>query len=242
MAATAAPPRRFAGRRLRYTVGVGPGRLIVALAACALAVPGGALADKEKVQLVAADQAIAKKSVVRLADLGDPTGWSGGATKPSPPSSLTCGSYTAKQSDLVLTGSAAAKWKHAGLEFDSEAQVLRTAAMVRLDWQRTVTHAGIPACLRERLASSLPKDQKLVSFDRLAFPKVASFTAAFRGVIDVTEPTGTVRVFVDIVAFGGGRVELTLITTAAYAARAPVVSAEGRLAQVLIARATPGSA
>jgi len=210
---------------------------LAALACCA-----AAAADREKVHIVAADQALAKNALVRLADLGDPTGWSGGATKPAPPSSFTCGSYTAKQSDLVLTGNAAAKWLHSGLEIDSEAQVLRTQGMVALDWQRTVTHTGITDCLRQKFASGLPKGQKLVSFAEVTFPKVAQRSAAYRGLIDVKAGSTTVRVLVDVVVVGAGRVELTLITTAPYAARTIVQNAEMHLAQVLAARAQPGSA
>jgi len=225
---------------------VSPGRLAPVSVALALvasfALCAGAFADKEKVQLVPADQSLASKSLVRLGDLGTPTGWSGGPTKPSPPSSFTCGSYTAKQSDLVLTGNAAAKWRHSGLEIDSESQVLRTANMVNLDWQRTVTHAGVTDCLRQKFATGLPSGQKLVSFGPIAFPKVAKLTAAFRGLIDVGSGKSAVRVLVDVVVFGAGRVELTLITTAPYSARAPVESAELRLAQLMVARAQPGAA
>ena len=162
--------------------------------------------------------------------------------KPAPPSSFTCGSYTAKQSDLVLTGNAAAKWSHSGLEIDSESQVLRSANMVVLDWQRTVTHAGVTACLRQKFASGLPKGQKLVSFGPVTFPKVAKLTAAYRGLVDVGSGKSAVRVLVDVVVFGAGRVELTLITTAPYSARQPVQNAEARLAQVMVARALPGAA
>jgi hypothetical protein len=213
--------------------------LLAALLCCA---PAGAGKEKEKVHIVASDQTLAKNALVRLADLGDPTGWSGGTTKPTPPSSFTCGSYTAKQSDLVLTGNAAAKWLHSGLEIDSEAQVLRTAGMVALDWQRTVTHTGITDCLRKKFASGLPNGQKLVSFAQVTFPKVAQRSAAYRGLIDVDTGAASVRVLVDVVVVGAGRVELTLITTAPYAARSVVQNAETHLAQVLAARAQPGSA
>src|SRR6185437_11670749 len=87
-----------------------------AAVAAALAFCAGALADKEKVQIVPADQALAKNALVHIGDLGSPVGWSGGQTKPTPPTSFTCGGYTAKQSDLVLTGNAAARWLHSGLE------------------------------------------------------------------------------------------------------------------------------
>jgi len=191
---------------------------------------------------VAADVTLAHHAVVRLADLGDPTGWTGGGLEPPAPTSFQCGSYMAKQSDLVLTGNAASKWSHSGLEFDSEAQVLRTRTMVELDWKRTITHTGVVECLRQKFASGLPAGQKLVSFVPMAFPKIAKLSAAFRGLVDVTSGATTVRVLVDVVVVAAGRVELTLITTAPYSARAPVLNAELRLAQVMAARAQPGAA
>jgi hypothetical protein len=216
--------------------------VVAAVLLAALVVCGAAAADKEKVQIVAADQALAKNALVRLGDLGNPVGWSGGQAPATPPTSFKCGSYVAKQSDLVLTGNAAARWRHSGLEIDSEAQVLRSSGMVSLDWQRTVTHAGVVDCLRQRFKAGLPKGQKLVSFDAVTFPKIGQHSAAFRGLIDVATGAKTVRVLVDVVVVGAGRVELTLITTAPYSARAPVQTAEMRLAQLLAARAQPGSA
>jgi hypothetical protein len=208
----------------------------------ALLLCAAAWGDREKVRIVPADQTLAKNALVRLADLGSPVGWSGGPTKPTPPMSFKCGSYVAKQSDLVLTGNAAVRWMHNGLEIDSESQVLRTEEMVARDWQRTVTHAGVTDCLRKKFASGLPKGQKLVSFGAISFPKVAKLTAAYRGLVDVGTGKQAVRVLVDVVVFGAGRVELTLITTAPYYARGPVASAEARLAQIMVARAQPGAA
>lgn len=229
---------------MRYNWSMRPGRLSALAVACAaaFAVCAAASADKEKVQIVAADQKLASNSLVRLSDLGNPIGWSGGPMKPTPPSSFKCGSYVAKQSDLVLTGNASAKWSHSGLEIDSEAQVLRTAGMVGLDWRRTVTHPGIVGCLRQKFAAGLPQGQKLVAFGPVSFPKVTSLTAAYRGLVDVATSAGKVRVLVDVVVFGVGRVELTLITTAPYSARGPVMTAETKLATVMAARAQPGSA
>ena len=221
------------------------GRLYPVLAAASsigLLACSGAWGDRERVQIVPTDQTLARNALVHLEDLGSPTGWTGGATRPTPPTSFRCGSYVAKQSDLVLTGNAAARWTHNGLEIDSESQVLRTENMVARDWQRTVTHAGVTECLRQKFASGLPKGQKLVSFGVMAFPKVAKLTAAYRGVVDVGTGKKTVRVLVDVVVFGAGRVELTLITTAPYFARGEVANAESRLAQIMVARAQPGAA
>jgi len=194
------------------------------------------------VQIVPADQALAKNALVRLGDLGNSVGWSGGPAKPAPPSSFTCGSYTAKRSDLVLTGTAATKWMHTGLQIDSESQVLRTEKIVDLVWRRTVTPAGVIDCLRQMFVSGLPKGQKLVSFGALAFPKVARLTAAYRGLVDVGVGKSAIRILVDLVVVRTGRVELTLITTAPYSARAAVESAEASLAQLMVARAQPGIA
>ena len=216
--------------------------MLACASVAALAVCAAAAADREKVHIVAADQKLAANSLVRLSDLGNAAGWSGGPMKPVPPTSFKCGSYVAKQSDLVLTGNASAKWSHSGLEIDSEAQVLRTADMVGRDWRRTVTHAGIVECLRQKFAAGLPKGQKLVSFAPVAFPKVTRLTAAYRGLVDVGTSSGKVRVLVDVVVVGVGRVELTLITTAPYSARGPVVTAETKLATLMAARAQPGSA
>lgn len=208
----------------------------------ALLICAASWGDREKVKIVPADQALAKSALVRLADLGGASGWSGGPTKPTPPTSFRCGSYTAKQSDLVLTGNAAVRWMHSGLEIDSESQVLRTEDMVARDWARTVTHAGITECLRQKFESSLPKGQKLLAFGEFSFPKVANRTAAYRGLIEIGTGKKAARVLVDVVVFGAGRVELTLITTAPYYARSAVVNAEARLAQIMVARAQPGAA
>jgi hypothetical protein len=237
--------RRFMPSPSRYTSDVITPRIVPALVVAwgALSFTSLTWADREKVKLVPADQSLARSGVLRLADLGGASGWTGGATKPSPPTSFTCGTYHARQSDLVLTGSAAAMWQHtAGLQFNSEVQVLRSARMVELDWQRTVTHAGITGCLRQRFGSGLPKGEKVVSFGAVPFPKIAPLTAAYRALIDVRGMHGTVRVMVDIVVFGAGRVELTLVTTAPYVARTTVAPAEVRLAETMAARVQPGAA
>src|SRR5213593_4030674 len=84
-----------------------------------------------------------------------------------------------------------------GLQIDRESQVLRTEKMADLDWQRTVTHAGVVDCLRQTFVSGLPKGQRLVSFGTFAFPKVAKLTAAFRGLVDVGTGKSADRILFD---------------------------------------------
>jgi hypothetical protein len=219
-------------RRLRHR---GPVALLCIVVA-ALVAAGAALADKEKVHLTSAGQAAAHAAVLKKADLGSSTGWTGGSKKPDVNSGTGCASFQPKQSDLVLIGVAETDWKHAGIEFDSEAQVLQTPEMVRLDWKRTVLAPQVTPCLKSNVVKSLTASERLVSFKRLAFPKVATYTRAYRAVIDVTNGSGTVRVFTDILVIGRGNVELTIGTTALYVAEPSVKAAEVRLAKLLVSR------
>lgn len=208
------------------------------VAMIALLLAGVAAADKEKVQLTPAGQAAARAAVLTRADLGAVSGWTGGAQKPDLTSTPPCASFRPKQSDLVLIGAAKTVWQHTGLRFESVAQVLQTAAMVRLDWQRTVLAPQMLPCLRSGLAKQLGSGAKLVSFGPVGVPKIATYTRRYRALVDVTTATATVRVMVDVLVVGRGRTEITLITTAPSVAAAVVEAAELRLARTLASRAT----
>ena len=198
-----------------------------------------ALADKEPVHLTAADQAFARAAVVKRADLGTVGTWTGGAVKPDLSSSFPCGStFQPKQSDLLLTGAAETVFSQPGISFDSEAEVLKTPQMVKLDWQRTVVAPQVLPCLRIGFAKTATASTRFVSIRRIAFPRVAQYTYALRALFDVkSTATGTTRVFVDVVLLGRGRSELSLTTTAPFVADASVRVAEARLALIMAARA-----
>ncbi|MGH3002623.1 MAG: hypothetical protein ACRDM1_08205 [Gaiellaceae bacterium] len=210
----------------------------VAAALAALCFASAAAADKERIHLTAAGKTAARAAVLQRADLGGATGWTGRATKPDLSSTPACPGFDPKQSDLVLIGAAETVWKHAGIEFDSEAQVLQTPKMVHLDWQRTVLAPPVATCLRAGLVKQLPASERLVSFKRLAFPRVATYTRAYRALLDVKTASSTVRVMADTAVFGRGRTELTLTTIAQLAAEPAVAAAEVRLARVLVSRAS----
>jgi hypothetical protein len=195
--------------------------------------------DKEQIHLTAADQAFARATVLTKADLGTVGTWTGGSVKPDLGSAPPCASFQPKQSDLVLTGAAETKFKQPGIEFDSEAQVLRTPQMVKLDWQRTVIAAGLLPCLRSVLAKSSSAATKIVSVRRMAFPHVSQYTAAIRVLLDVKAGSSTVplRAFVDIVFVGHGRTEISLTTTALMINDKVTRAAEARLALIMAARA-----
>ena len=202
----------------------------------ALLLAGAAVADKEQIHLTAVGQKAARAAVMKRADLGGATGWTGGSKKPDLSPGTGCANFHPKQSDLVLIGAAETVFKHPGVEFDSEAQVLQTPAMVRLDWQRTVLAPQVMPCLRSNLEKHLSASERLVSVGRIAFPAIATYTRAYRTTVDVKSASGTTRVFVDLVLLGRGSTEITLTTTAPMVAESAVRGAEVRLARILVSR------
>ena len=174
--------------------------------------------------------------VIKRADLGPVPGWTGGRKKATAPSPIPCASYNPKQSDLVVTGLSETQWKHSGLEFESDAQVLATPRMVRLDWRRTVFAPQVLPCMRSQFAKKDSAKEHFVSVRWVAFPRVARYTRAARLLVDVSTAGGKVRLMVDTVAFGRGRTEVSLTATAPQVAALAVRPAEIRLARLLAGR------
>jgi hypothetical protein len=212
-------------------VALGPTAVLLALVTAG--VVWAASPGKEKVALTAAGNRQAKAEVLRRADLGK--GWSGGAKKPDLSSTMPCSWYHPKQSDLVVVGAAETTWQKSELEIDSEAEVLRTAKMVRLDWHRTVVARQVMLCLRQGFAKEIGSSGKLVSFARVAFPHLARHTRAFRAVAKVKTGGGTVLVEFDFVAVGVRANELTL-TLSGPAAKKPLHAELVRLTRRLASR------
>jgi hypothetical protein len=211
--------------------------VVVSLAAVGAAgLAGAATGDKEQVHLTAAGQAAARAVVIRKADLGTAPGWTGGTKKPAEGPGPACAGFAPKQSDLVKIGDAESEWKNGPLDLDSEAQILQTPSMVRLDWKRSVLDPHMLPCIRQVFAKALPSTARIVAVRRQAFPTLTTYTRAYRLVVDVTANSTTVRMFSDIVLFGRGRTEVTLSTTAPYASVQQVQAAEVRLAIVMLSR------
>ena len=190
--------------------------------------------NRERVRLNSADQAAARAAVLRRGDLG--SGWTGGARKAPPPSTVTCPGYQPKQSDLVRTGAAEARFQHTGLVLQTDAQVLKTRTMVARDWQRSVADPRSAKCLRYMLSKQLPSNERLVSFKKRAFPRVAKYAAAYRLLVRVHAQGQTVLVVVDLVTVGRSRTELTLTMSAPATARKALPAAEVQVARALLAR------
>ena len=202
----------------------------VAAASVLAANPG-----KEKIALTAAGKAQARSEVVRRKDVG--AGWSGGFKKPKLASTFSACSYRPRQSDLVLIGAAETMWQKQVLVIDAEAQVLRAPRMVRLDWRRTVTAPQAQPCLKREFAKSFSASGKLVSFRRVRFPHLATYTRAYRVLAEVKTGLGNLPLEADLVAFGVGRNELNLGLTGPASSKAYLRRNELRLARVLVKRA-----
>ena len=192
-----------------------------------------------QIRFNAADQAAARAIVLQKIDFQG-AGWEGGARQPdlSPPP--TCPNYNPKQSDLVLTGAAETAFSQSALTFDSEVEVMKTARMVRLDWQRSMLSPGLLPCLLHTLTRSAPKGTTIASLAKLPFPHVGTSSSAFRLVTvarSAKNPTVRERVVIDFVVIARGRVEIVLTTVAPYATRKAVKNAEVHLARVLASRA-----
>jgi hypothetical protein len=210
---------------------------VVFLAAVAAGTALAAGGEKVQTHFNAADQAAARRAVVTRADFGSSAGWTGGATKPDLTASPTCANFHPKQRDLVLTGAAASSWRSPVAQFESQAQVMRTPAMVRADWQRTVVAPTAIPCLRSHLVKQLGSGVSFVSFRRVLFPPVATLSRAYLLLLDVKTSRGKVRVAREIVVIGHGRTELMIASTAQNAVQKVVAEANARLARALVARA-----
>jgi hypothetical protein len=217
-----------------------PTRVAAVLAAAAVTA-GAAFADtgRKQIKLAAADRAAARAALVRRSDLpGAP--WLGGRMKPDLSQTSTCRDYRPKQSDLVLTGAAESSFtrRDGRLYVDSEVHMLRTARMVRLDWQRVVVAPRAIRCHRRHIAKSIGQNGRLVSFGRIPFPHLTRYAVEYRAVVDMPAGnTDTGRWLVDAVLFGSGRVEMGLDIIAKIDTRAATTKLERRLARTMVSRA-----
>ena len=203
----------------------------------ALVLTQSAAADRQPVRFNAGDQAAARAAVLSKADLGGVAGWKGGPTKPDF-TPTPCGGYEPKSSDLLVTGAAASEWQHtSGLVFMTEAWVLKTPAMVKLDWRRSVEQRGYIDCLIEKQFAG-STEMRVVSFKQTPFPKLAPLCRRYRLLVDYSSEGRTMRIMFDVIMIAKARTELSLVAVAPYAGRREVEAAELRLARMLVGRAT----
>jgi hypothetical protein len=208
--------------------------LCAAMAAALVSVATAVAAENYTFRFTAADQAAARSTVIRRADIGSSRRWKGGLIKPDLSAPPAC--MGTKLADLVVTGAAESNYSGSGIWFDSQAELLQTPRMVTVDWQRLMHKPNLLSCYRSEVAKAAPRIGKVGSIRWIAFPHIAPHVKALRLNIAVPVSGTPVRFIYDSVLIGRGRTEITLTTLAPYAARAAVFAAEQRLATTLVNR------
>jgi hypothetical protein len=171
--------------------------LLLALVAAAAA---GAERGDPQERINAADQARAKSMLLRKSDLVP-----GFRTLPRGQGSFYCAALD--ESDLTITGDAESPLFQLGrtaLWLNSTAAVYESVSDADASWRRGTSAAGFE-CLRRQVRSDLgvPRAARL-SLQRLAFPRLAPKTVAFRArIVD-----GGVRVYLDLIALQQSRAQV----------------------------------
>lgn len=186
-------------------------RILGALLVLCIAVPAVALAadTDPKKKITAADQAKARSMVFKGTDFA--AGWK--KVPPSPESDLTCPGFDPDESDLTLTGEAETDFEHTqGLLFvGSASEIFATKEDALKSWTRSdkpATARCIGYFFKQGQTTKTTK-VTIVSAGRMAFPKLAPRTTAFKVVtrLAITNEgkTTTVPMTLQLVAFGQGR-------------------------------------
>jgi hypothetical protein len=211
---------------------------IAAAAACTLVCASAATAESYRYRIVPADRTAARQAVITLDDLGR-TGWTGGAQKPDRTDSTECAKGRSPLGNLVVTGDAESRYTYqgGGVSIFTSAQVFKTVGMLRAAWRHEVGQTDLD-CARRVMAEDVSKVGRLVSFDRLAFPKTGSHTMAFRAVVRYKNGASALT---DMIAFARGRTVCLLVMGGLVDtpdAPALLLAAEQRLASILLSRMT----
>ena len=198
-------------------------RFLAVLVALCITVPAVALAATDtdpKKRLTAADQAKARSIVLKRTDFA--AGWKKVPPEPESGADDTCPGYNPNYSDLTLTGEAESNFEHTqGLPLISSfAEIYVTKADAEKSWARGAKPA-VARCLAHFLRQGAEEDGgklTVVSQGRIAFPKVAPRTIAFRVVARMTVPREgqtpvTVPLTVHLIGVGHGRGDVTIFTT-----------------------------
>jgi hypothetical protein len=172
---------------------------------------GGASAEPKK-RINRADQARAKAMLLRKSDLG--LAVTATRTPSTGQSEFSCDALDA--SDLTLTGIARSNEFLLTTSYvSSAAEVYRTVAESNASWRRGTSLAGTRCAASELRRLARRQGFRLVHFGKLAFPRLAQRTAAYRLVLVVPTQSGNLRLTVDLIAIQHGRAQSALFYGAA---------------------------
>ena len=186
-------------------------RSLATLAVLCVAIPAVALAadTDPKRRITPADQVKARSILLKRTDFV--AGWK--RTPASPDSDFVCPGFNPDESDLTLTGEAEADFERSGggVAVYSYSEVWASKSDALKSWTRSDKPAAA-RCLGyafRKGAEAEGAQVKIISAGRIAFPKLAPRTAAFKVVARVTIPQSgrmeTVPITIQAVALGHGR-------------------------------------
>jgi hypothetical protein len=194
--------------------------LAVALTLAAVLAASAAAADPraEKLRLRPADVAMAKRAVLRQADVGPD--WQ---RVPSPKQSdaqFTCGKFRPDFSSFTITGRASASFRIAsppGAQIDSTVAVFQTKGQAAADFRRGAKPA-LATCLADQLRRAFRGYPdgirgRLVSSKMVTAPALGDHAAAYAITAELSGNGVSMRVFVDVSVVQRGRSIAALVFT-----------------------------
>jgi hypothetical protein len=187
--------------------------VIASLLACSLLVSAVALAGEprlEQKRLRPADMALARATTLRASDLS--RGW---VRRPAqkPRNELpTCPGVDMDFSMFTITGTASSRFEQQRATIDSHVEVFESQSDAARDFRKATT-APVLRCvgrwLRQELTREVP-GARVVSSKLVARPRVGQQAIHHRIVLEIQAGGGTVRVYVDLIAFQRGRTGVSL--------------------------------
>jgi hypothetical protein len=202
---------------------------LVALAPAALAAAAG-----PRIKISNADQAWAVAALLQRADFG--AGWQGGPTRPDSLASPSCPGFDPKQSDLVVTGHADARFSFVpgDVVLEQDVEVLASAAQVREDFARTIVPELVP-CLAHQIEHS--PNVASAQVQRVPFPTTGSASAAYRATVVFRGVHDPASLLSDFIFFAEGRVEYSFNVIAPLESRSQLFRFEQAIAQMILQHA-----
>jgi hypothetical protein len=158
------------------------------------------------VRLDQADQATAKRDVLRLSDLPTTVTWkksnynSNGSGAPPGCSRLN---YSAPQ--IVDTGHAQSQFTTPGVLVMNEVGLVSRTGMVHLIWKHIFAQSAMTRCISAAFSQGAKVKVKVLSGKRLDLPNLAKLQSAYRIVFQLTVAGKKLRGAFDLVVMGGGR-------------------------------------
>jgi hypothetical protein len=196
------------------------GRLVIVLVVAAVLTGTAAAAagHPEKRAITPADQSWAKRINLSLRDV--PSDFVQGPARPSGAGGFTCASFAPDLSGFTITGQASSHSfsRPDGTSLFSAAEVFRTSADERGDWQRSARREALPclAHMLERLSRN-GVQLKVTSSALRQAPRFGDRSISFRIAATISASGSSVKTWFDILAVARGRADATLAVVSFWA-------------------------